>query len=259
MRTIGLTLTALVLAGPALAQQPGTAPPAANAATLDRYLMGWERSMESVTTLAARLKRTEKDTTLDSNRVLVGEAYYKKSGKGANAVNKAFLQMRLEGKQEVAEKYVCTGTYLYQFLPEEKKIKYFEVPRPKPGQGMEDNFLSFLFGMKADEAKKRYDLRLTKEDKFYVYVDVLPRTQADKEDFKQAQLVLNKDTLLPRRLWFVGSNKSETIWDIDPVEKNRDLADRMFDAPPTPTGWKLEPGKRPEAAAPPQIVPKNSR
>jgi TIGR03009 family protein len=247
-----LSLTALVLASVALAQPPATSPPAANAA-LDRYLLNWEKAMETVTTLAARLKRTEKDTTVDSTTVLVGEAYYKKSGKGPNAVNKALMQMRLDGKQDLAEKYVCTGTYLYQFLPAEKKIKYFEVPKPKPGQGMEDNFLSFLFGMKAEEAKKRYDLRLTKEDQFYVYVDVLPRTKEDKEDFRQAQLVLNKETFLPRRLWFVGANKSETIWDIDPVKKNVELNERIFDAPQAPAGWKLEPGKRPEAAAPARI------
>ena len=38
-----------------------------------------------------------------------------------------------------------------------------------------DNFLSFLFGMRAAEAKRRYDLKLEREDQHYYYIMVLPR------------------------------------------------------------------------------------
>jgi TIGR03009 family protein len=257
MRALGLTLTTLVLAGVVLARQPAAAPPADNAA-LDRYLLSWEKSMESINTLFAQVKRTEKDTTLDSKQVLVGKAYFKRSGKGANAVNKTYLQMSLEGKEEIAEKFICTGSYAYQFLPAEKKIKYFEVPRPKLGQESDGNFLTFPFRMKAEQAKKRYDLHLAKEDKDFVYMDILPRTREDKEDFVRAQVVLSKETFLPCQLYFVSANRSETIWNVSSAQKNVVLNERIFDAPRKPDGWKLEPGQWPEPA-PSRIVPNNGR
>jgi TIGR03009 family protein len=257
MRANGLTLMILLLAGAVLARQPAAAPPADNAA-LDHYLVSWEKSMESISTLFAQLKRTEKDTTLDTKQIFVGKAYFKRTGKGANEVNKAYVQMSLEGKEEIAEKFICTGSYTYQFLPAEKKIEYFEVPRPKPGQESEDNFLTFPFRMKAERAKKRYDLRLNKEDQKHVYLDVLPRTREDKEDFVRAQVVLSKETFLPCQLWFVSANRSETIWNIGPLQKNVVLNERIFDAPRKSDEWKLEPGRRPEPA-PAKIVPNNGR
>ena len=39
----------------------------------------------------------------------------------------------------------------------------------------DDGFLSFLFGMKAAEARQRYDLRVDKVDQWYIYVEVIPR------------------------------------------------------------------------------------
>ena len=44
---------------------------------------------------------------------------------------------------QLAEKVVCTGTYLYSFLPAQKEIKVYDIT-PKPGQVAEDNVLSFL-------------------------------------------------------------------------------------------------------------------
>ena len=66
-------------------------------------------------------------------------------------------------------------------MPDQKEILVQKV-EPKPGQVVEDNFLAFLFGMKADDAKKRYKLTLLqppKGDVWYHYVDVEPRDNAD--------------------------------------------------------------------------------
>src|SRR5262249_45575429 len=149
-----------------------------------------------------------KDKTFDTVQKFTGFAQYMKAGAGATGMNLAMLELRPEGKGEISHKFICTGTFLYQFLPAQKEVRAYELPRPKPGQVAEDNFLSFLFGMKAEEAKRRYDLRLAKEDQWYVYVDILPRFPRDKADFQRARIVLNKDSFLPRQLWFEQPNGS---------------------------------------------------
>ncbi len=257
MLRYGLVLAALLLASlPASAQQAPATPPAAPPAddkALDGHLQNWERAMKDVTALAAQLIRIDKDRTFEQTVKLVGEAYYMKDGTGPTALNLAQLEMRLDGKKEIKEKFICTGTYLYQYLPEQKEIRVYELPKPKPGQVAEDNLLSLLFGMKAAEAKGRYNLKLAKEDQYYIYVDIAPRSPADRADFQRARLVLNKTNYLPRQLWFEHANGNEVMWDIPNLRSDVKLDRRAFDAPKPPEGWKLVPVTR-EAQSQPRIV-----
>jgi hypothetical protein len=94
-------------------------------------------------------------------------------------------------------------------------------------------------GMKAEEAKRRYDLRLAGEDKNYYYVEILPRYAADKADFQTARLVLTKNTLLPRQLAFVEPNGNRITWDIPIIETGIPLDRREFEHPAIPNGWRL--------------------
>jgi TIGR03009 family protein len=249
MRPIGLALAALLLASlPARAQQKPAAPPAAPAAddkALDDHLRKWEAAMKDITSLGAQLARTDKDVTWDQVQTLSGRAYYMKSGTGPSALNLALLEMYAskDKKEELREKFICTGTYIYQFLPDRKEIRYYELPKPKPGQVAEDNLLSLLFGMKADEAKNRYNLKMAKEVQYYIYVDIAPRNAADKSDFQRARLVLNKANYLPRQLWFQHANGNEVKWDIPNLQTNMKLDRRTFDEPKEPPGWKKVAGE----------------
>ena len=262
MRLYGLPLAvALLTALAAAAQQtaPPPPPPAAAPAPakLDEYLRRWEQEMAKIESLAAQLNRIDKDKTFERVDKFTGYAQYMKSGKGPTAVNLAMLEMRLEGKTEVAEKVICTGTFLYQFWPPQKEIRAYELTKPsKPGAAADDNVLSFLLGMKAEEARRRYDLKLAKEDQFYIYVDVAPRTPADKGEFQRARLVLNKDSFLPRQLWFESPNNSEVTWDIPRVQTGVAIKREVFDKPQTPQGWKMVPVPRQDL--PPRVARPNN-
>src|SRR5262249_798644 len=152
---------------------------------------------KAIKTLEAQCKRTTEDRVFQETQVFVGTAKFM-------APNLAMLYLQKKDKPEVYEKYVITGTFLYQFLPNKTPPTLFVQPLnpSRPGQVADDSFLSLLFGMRAEEAKRRYDLKLSKEDTYYHYVDVLPRLAEDKVDFSRARLVLDKDTFLPRQLWF---------------------------------------------------------
>lgn len=251
-RTV-MALAVLLATGAGLYAQntptPKTQP--ASDAKLDGYLKKWEEKMREVKTLYAQLGRVDKDKVLGSTTKYAGFAQYLRSGEGLAALNLAVLELKQDGKKETAEKIVCTGTYVYVFAPAQKEIRAYELPK---GGKTDGGFMDLLFGMKADDAKQRYNLTLVKEDQWYVYVDVAPKDAKDKADFARARLVLNKETYLPRQLWFEHSNGNEVTWDVPKVQTPVKLERRDFDAPKTPDGWKLVPMTDKKATVQPRVI-----
>lgn len=242
----------LTLGAVAFAQNPQPAKaPNANDAKLDGYLEKWELKMRDVKMLKAILARTDKDKVMSRTDELVGEASYLRSGEGPSALNMATLELKVKNKAEVAEKMVCTGSYLYVFAPAQKEIRVFEMPKGKTDGG----FLDLLFGMKAKDAKQKYNLSLVKEDQWYVYVSVSPKDAKDRAEFTRAQLVLDKNSCLPRQLWFEHNNGNEVTWDVPRVfTTGLNLDRRSFDAPRPPNGWKLVPVAQEKAPQPPRVI-----
>ncbi len=247
MRFPWLALAGMLLLSQALSAQQPPQPQAPAAPTLDPrnrldfLLMQWEQRMKGLETLAAKCTRTTRDKTYQTTEVFEGLAKYLRP-------NFALLDMKKQNKPDVYEKYICTGTFLYEFVPQSKTVRIHELPPTKSGQVGDDNFLGFLFGMRAEEAKSRYELRLGKEDQHYIYIDILPRTPADKADFQRAQLVLFQNSYLPRRLWFEQPNGNEVTWDIPQTEANsRAVTRNDFVQPQFPPGWTTMRVPRPTA------------
>lgn len=228
-----------------LGQAPPPATPPAAGTTLDAVLLGWEKSMTAIKSLEVECRRTVLDKTFQTTDVFQGRAKFLRSpaGQGSRASLELFKTTDKGLRPEIFEKYVCSGTYLYEYAPGSKVIRIHQLPPPRPGQVADDNFLSFLFGMKATEAKARYDLTLDAApagDKWYHYVRIRPKFAADKADFTQARLVLSIATMLPRQLWFHQPNGNEVTWDFPKVGHNVHIPVTEFAQPTLPTGWKWE-------------------
>jgi TIGR03009 family protein len=252
-----LTCVTLAAAQQQQTQPATTQPPPAvdNAKLLDAHLLRWEDEMKKVQSLVMEgISRTDVNNTLKYKDVFVGTAKYRKP-------NLAVLTLVRSDKKEIFEKWICTGTAIYQYAPQQKEILVHQLPAKKEGQQVsDDSFLSFMFGMKADDAKKRYGLQISKgkeNDPYYVYIDIQPRDQRDKADFQEARLVLNKDTYkdtyLPRQLWFRHPNGDETTWDIPKAQGGVDVDRREFQAPQVPKDWKMTEVKK-QGDGPPRVV-----
>jgi hypothetical protein len=174
---------------------------------LDAILMSWEQRMGPIQSASAQCTHTVINKVLKDKEVFEGTAQF-------------------------------TGTFVYQFVPSSQVIKVYEM---KTGQSNQDNFLPFLQGMKAQDAKARYGLKLLKIDNNYVYIEIMPRLPEDKADFRMARLVLWNGSFLPRELRFVDVNGNENVWDIPKIQANDAQVTRnTFTAPKLPTGWKWE-------------------
>lgn len=241
MRQSWLVLTTLLFVTAAvLAQQ---APPAAvePARNLDDVLTNWEKAMTGIRSLIAFCTRTAVDKVYQSTEVYEGTAKFVKAAQPGQP-SKASLEMIKKGRPDVFEKYIYTGPALYEYQPGSKVIRIHELPPPKPGQVADDSFVSFLFGMKAAEARKRYNLTLVPppaNDKWYAYIKIQPIQAADKADFTEARLVLTIKDFMPRQLWFQQPNGNETTWDFTRVINGADIRPSDFDRPPLPAAdWR---------------------
>jgi TIGR03009 family protein len=251
MRYYRLALTCVLLGSAAAWAQQPPSPPAAPPPTpanpeLEQILANWEKAMNSVDKLVAKITRTDTDKVYQSTTVYDGVAKFMKP-------NRASLRLERRGKPEVYEQLVYTGTYLYQYVPQKKEIRVHQLPPPKSGQVSDETFLSFLIpGMKAAAAKERYQLTLITpppNDTWYYYILIQPKQQADKAEFTRARLVIHRSTYLPRELWFEEPNGNESKWDFPQVQTNVPFAATEFATPTTPRGWQMVP-------VPPQPQPR---
>lgn len=239
MRATCVTLAGLLTcAGLALAQQPGGAPPD-NSRKLDQVLAGWEKAMTTLTSFRAACHRTTLDKALGATDVFEGSALFLK-GAGAKQPSRASLELFKKGRPEVFDKYVCTGDFLYEYAPASKVIRIHEMPRSRLGQIGDDSFLTLMFGMKAADAKARYTMIYRGGDKWYHYIQVLPRDPRDKVDFTEARLSLWEKSLLPRQIWYRQPNGNEITWDFPKIETNVRVPLNAFDSPRPPQGWRIE-------------------
>lgn len=258
------TLLALSLMTSALQAQPSARTPAETPKvdpakdTLDQYLMHWEAAMKKVESLAVACNRTEHDKVYQTKKTYTGTIHFVKP-------TMFFWNMQVKDKPGDWERFVCTGQYIYQYVPGQKEIRVYPAPKTNgEGKLANDSSLAFLFGMKATEAKARYDLKLHQVDGNYVYIDVTAKQALDRADFTKARVVLNKDSYLPRQIWFEHPNSGEVLWDIPNMQPNVKIDRKVFDAPQAPKDWKMVRG---DAAAtgkdqnpPPRVVrPKNDK
>ena len=243
MRRFWLTLGGLLLiAGGMFAQQPPAQQPNASA-MLDAVLGKWEQTMTGLESLYVECSRKKIDRQLNTTEFKKGTALLLKQ-KGENCRACLHLDKYVEGKTpgvydvktDDFERFICSGTFLYEFVPSDKVIRIHKMQGP-----IADNFLSFLIGMKAADAKKRYQIRWVPPrpgDTFYHYLQILPR-ENNQADFTEAHLTLDARTFLPRELRYWEPNGNEITWDCSKVNSNANIRPAEFEKPPLPTkNWK---------------------
>jgi TIGR03009 family protein len=205
--------------------------------------MHWEEAMKKVESLALRCTRTETDKIDKTRRTLSGTIHYLKP-------TYFFWNMAVDGQPHKFERFICSGSYIYQYVPAQKEIRVYPAPKQtQDGRVADDTSVAFLFGMKAAEARKRYDLKLFKVDAGHIYVDVLPRQPVDRADFQRARVILDKSTYLPRQIWFEHPNSGEVLWDIPAIQSGVKLDKAIFATPSLPKDWKMVQGQAPTRGA----------
>ena len=181
----------------------------------------------------------------------------------------------------VGEHWVCDGTTVFQYDSQRKRVLQTILPAEMQGKAIADGPLPFLFGAKADVIKQRYWIRPLeppKDVKNEYWLEAVPRTRQDAQNFQKVQVVLAKDDFFPSKLSVYPPNYDPKK---NPARQDYTFADRQawmkgdlrsnlkdlqfwkshFYEPKVPRGWTKEPPQRlgapaPVAAGPRQPLPR---
>src|SRR5207248_3730515 len=70
-------------------------------------------------------------------------------------------------------------------------------------------------GLPVRDLPKTFRLRLAKEDRYYVYLDLRPRSSEHRADIKRMRVVLARDGYWGRQLWLEHGNGNEVTLDFE--------------------------------------------
>jgi TIGR03009 family protein len=199
---------------------------------LDSLLIKWERTMAATQSFwAPKCERTDKDKT--GTKTYKGEIRILKP-------NYYALSMTQQQNPNIFEMYVCTGTYLYEFRPQSRKLVIHELDQGQPGAG--SGIQKLLTGISAADIKRRFDAKLVPDvapgARETVTIELKPKFADDKRAFSQVRIVLWEKTMLPRQLALELPNGNEITWNLPNVDTETKLKPVDFTPPRAPDGWE---------------------
>ncbi|WP_165245993.1 outer-membrane lipoprotein carrier protein LolA [Paludisphaera soli] len=235
-------------AAPRQAQDASQPAPVAAGTDVETLLKRWEEQSTKLKTLDVTIFRTDVIPAWDEIEYYEGRAIFK-------SPNLAFIDFKKikqdDGKKPVKkaddswdstheERIVCTGSEVWQYKSDTTQIFIFPLEKDQAEKAIEEGPLPFLFNMKAEEAKQRYQIGLvaTKDDKTYG-VNIKPKLDVDKESFSQAFVQLDRRYMLPIRIVLISPDgKSRKDFQLDPVKPNAAVKDENFQGKEFPK-WKV--------------------
>ena len=241
--------------GPAAPQQPPALSPE-QAQALDRLLAAWESRNNSVRTWSCNFHKWEYNawSPLDATGERLaftestGELKYAAPDKGLFRVKES-KQWNPESRRyeirggEAGEHWVCNGESIYEFRHTERQLRETKLPPEMRGRAISDGPLPFVFGAKAETLKQRYWMRLiTPPDvRDQIWLEALPRFQADAANFSKVELILQARDLMPFAIQIhKPAGQDRDVYQFDPrtnlIDKGLDMI-RDFARPTPPFGY----------------------
>jgi TIGR03009 family protein len=241
---------------PAIPQPPALAPQ--EQAALDQLLAAWEARNASVRTWSCTFRKWEYSAWSPADAAGERLAFAESTGELKYAAPDKGLFRVKESKQwnpdpkvqryevrtgDAGEHWICNGESIYEFRHAERQLRETKLPPEMRGKAISDGPLPFVFGAKADTLKKRYWMRIItpRDVRDQVWLEALPRYQADAANFSKVELILEARALMPFAIQiFKPGGQDRDVYQFDPntnlIDKGLDLI-RDFARPATPFGY----------------------
>lgn len=245
---------------PPAAQPPAPQPPALSPqeqTALDQLLAAWEARSAAVKTWSCTFHKWEYNAWSPADAQGQRLAFAESTGELKYAAPDKGLFRIKESKQwnpqtrryevrggESGEHWVCNGESIYEFRHTDRQLRETRLPPEMRGKAISDGPLPFVFGAKAETLKKRYWMRLITPPNAtdQIWLEALPRFQADAANFSKVELILRSRDLMPFAIQiFKPGGRDQDVYQFDPntnlIDKGLDLF-RDFAKPTTPFGYK---------------------
>ena len=227
------------------------------AAALDRLLAAWEARNAQVKTWSCEFYKWEYNAFGPVGAGVDRLAFAESTGEIKYAMPDKGLFRVKESKQwnaqtsryeqrpgDTGEHWVCNGTSIYEFRHGDRQLRETRLPPELRGKAISEGPLPFVFGAKADTLKKRYAMRILPTPgggSDQVWLEALPRTQADAANFSKVELILSARDLMPFaiRIYKPGGQDQDVFQfnqNTSLIDKGLDMI-RDFAKPVTPLGY----------------------
>ncbi len=231
---------------------------------MDLLLAEWERRSATIASLQVVFERIDRSLKW-GDQVYQGQAILKSpdlaclefkeaiaddSGKPVYKTNDKGQKV-LDVEKEPFQRLVWTDKEVFQYQFNEKAIYAYPLvkgSRPKslrqfftpPAFDMPVLLKPFLFGMKADEAKKHYEFSLVQQTDDEYMIAIVAREKLERQHFDRAFIRLNKSSLLPSRLILIpvgGEEKQE--FRFTAITANQPVPEGYFRPSTDLAGWRV--------------------
>ena len=190
---------------------------------LEKILNEWEAHSSKIKSISGKHLRREFIKSFAVEKVSEGEFFLETPDKGridmiAKPV-KGEVATR-EGytlEKGSSERWICTGEEILSFNDDDKTYTRDVLPVSMRGKNIVHSPLPFLFGMKADEAKQRFNLKLIgfNKDNTAAHIQAIPRMDTDRQNYSEAGIMLDLKQFIPRAVRLVDPNGIETVYIFD--------------------------------------------
>ncbi len=276
-----MTAGQAIAAGAAQAANATKAPfeplPKEYADFLDQALNLWEMKTSEINQYQCKLKRWQFDPSKDPTAPVVideGVLQYAKPDKGLFRIDErqALVKKSPNPEYQKSDKYgeywVCDGEYVHIRDRNNMEALKMQLAPEQRHQGIHNSPLPFLFGVKADEIKRRYWIRPVPppQGSDDVWLEAWPKQPDDAGNYSRVQVVLDRADWLPKALivflphWEAQFPHRE-VYEFTERKKEWNVLDAMkqklfmkeFIETNLPATWKVivEPYIAPQEAGPP--------
>ncbi|WP_339910293.1 hypothetical protein [Symmachiella dynata] len=198
-----------------------------------KFLKDWEINTANHNRLTAKIEKYEYDHTFFTEKRGLGEIKYEKPGKALLKLtpkNTKDQDSRLKDpkgnpyalKGIAPERWVSTGKEIIQIDDEAKTYKVMLIPPDMQGERLNEGPIPFLFGMKAEEAQRRYhffELKLKKNPNHpnRFSFRAVPQRRVDLQEYKYADVILDTENYVPIAIKLTApTSKAVTVYHFIP-------------------------------------------
>ncbi|ADG69356.1 hypothetical protein Plim_3543 [Planctopirus limnophila DSM 3776] len=203
-------------------------------ADLLKIMQDWEYNSARIQTLTGKHSRIVYNVVFETERRSTGQFFYEQPDQGridmkgveptrdavSRRVGASGKPFRIEADKQ--ERWICTGQEVLQINDTEKTYEIYPLPPNMQGQNIINGPLPFLFGMKVDEARRRFSLTLLAANDKLAKIEVIPRLQMDANNYKRAEIMLDLKSFLPSAVKLIDpAGTLETVYVFSDLQPNQ--------------------------------------
>ena len=193
---------------------------------LDKVLKDWERNTGLFKKLVGEFIVIKYDPTFQIEKRARGKFAHEAPDKGSYERSEVEIPegtsskkrgsdgQRYEVRSDTPERWVCTGKEVIKIDDKEKTYEKIPIPPESQGENIIEGPLPFLFGMKAERAKKRYKMKLVDEPKKAeneIWLEVIPRLPGDSGNWQRAVVIIDSQRFVPTAVKLFDPAGGETV------------------------------------------------